>query len=240
MLSCFAIFSRASFAPPRQMNLTSRTLIAFLLVFDTTSTLPPCISFHAMHPFSPLKKSKQSCRMVSSSCNTLLHSAGLKRRSLRLGAPFLGKGEFQSFYPQPWAVINTCKTADLCFLLKALSSYILHDTASLTISNSLSPSSYPASPLYQFLRSIAWAFDASPRVPQGDGTTGTPRPTKAASPAASAWFSREVSALAGLSLCAKNLSMGRNTLLAFSEVILANSHIFGHPFCLIHWPLARP
>lgn len=130
LLSCFAIFSQASFAPPRQVNLISCTFIAFPLVFDTSSTLPPRISFHAI-AFFPLKKSKQRCSMVSSSCNTLLHSAGLKGRSLRLGAPSLGKHEYKSSHPQPWAVINTCTTADLCFLLKALSSHSPHNTRPL-------------------------------------------------------------------------------------------------------------
>lgn len=132
LLSCFAIFSRASFAPPRKINLTSCTFITFPLVYDTTTTLLPCISFHPIAPFFfPFQKSKQRCSMVSLSCNTLLHSAGLKGRSLMLGAPSLGKHEFQSSHPQPWAVINTCTTADLCCLLKALSSHSPHDTRPL-------------------------------------------------------------------------------------------------------------
>lgn len=144
--------------------------------------------------FLPFKKSKQRCSMVSSSCNTLLHSAGLKGTSLRLGTPSLRKHELQCSRPQPRAVINTCTTADLGCLLQVLSSHSPHNTRPLlTTSSSLSPSFYPACPQYQYLGSIAWAFDDPPHVPQGDGTTDTPRPTKAASPAASAWFSKEVS-----------------------------------------------
>lgn len=187
LFSCFAIFSRASFAPPRQVNLTSCTFIAFPLVFDTSSTLPPWISFHATASF-PLKKSKQRCNMVSSSCNTLLHSGGLEGRSLRLGAPSLGKHEFKSFRPQPWAVINTCTTAELCFLLKALSSHLFNNFKLII------PSFPPCLSIVPVSKQLCLGFSASLHVPQGDGTTGTPRPTKAASPAASAWFNREVSA----------------------------------------------
>lgn len=60
-LSCFAIFNRASFAPQRQMNLTSCTFIAFPLVFDTTSTLPPCIfPCHCIIFFPSEKASKDA------------------------------------------------------------------------------------------------------------------------------------------------------------------------------------
>lgn len=60
-LSCFTIFNRASFPPQRQMTLTSCTFTAFPLVFDTTSTLPPCIfPCHCIIFFPSEKASKDA------------------------------------------------------------------------------------------------------------------------------------------------------------------------------------
>lgn len=161
--------------------------------------------------------------MVSSSCNPLLHSAGLKGRSLSLGAPFLGKHELQSSHPQPGAVINTCTTADLYF---SSGSLVLSQSpwhwSSLMTSTASSYLFLPClSPVPVSRKEDCLVLHCLSSL-QGGSTTCTPRSGRVTSPAAS--LLQKSQPLAGLSLWVRKLSMGRNTLLAFSEVILAISY----------------